>query len=57
MLPPLVLQERFDGLVVPMGQMTVTLNAKNANLRATQADIRGGDVSSFPKPEVTHEHE
>ncbi|MCM5570494.1 restriction endonuclease subunit S [Burkholderiaceae bacterium FT117] len=57
MLPPLVVQERFDELVAPMRQMTITLTSKNANLRATRdlllPKLISGelDVSSLPEPE------
>lgn len=56
-LPPLVVQEQFDELVAPMRQMTVTLTAKNANLRATRdlllPKLISGelDVSTLPEPE------
>ena len=57
-LPPLVVQEQFDELVAPMRLMTVTLTAKNANLRATRdlllPKLISGelDVSKLPEPTV-----
>ena len=56
-LPPYVLQGKFDELVVPMRGLVTKLTTKNANLRATRdlllPKLISGelDVSSLPEPE------